>query len=91
MLTTAAEGTTTTLIGNINTQYQNNRSAPKQGQLFLEYSDIEVLAIAKSWFFLEYQDNEMFLREGFTKKSSCSFRFCPNYFRNDSLSKILLK
>ena len=25
MLTTAAKGTTTTLIGNINTQYQNDR------------------------------------------------------------------
>ena len=47
MLTTAAEGTTTTLIGNINTQYQNDRSAPMQGQLFLEYSNIEELAIAE--------------------------------------------
>ena len=30
MLTTAAEGTTTTLIGNINTKYQNDQLTPKQ-------------------------------------------------------------
>ena len=31
MLTTVAESTTTTSIGNINIQYQNDRLAPKQG------------------------------------------------------------
>ena len=30
MSTTAAEGTTTTLIGNINTKYQNDQLTPKQ-------------------------------------------------------------